>query len=273
MTEMTIFTNAFDKQGGDKEPKNVKWVFNKSIDSTSPQVYCEDTLFSFDNSKNPKYGWITESSEIAANLIKNAASKKQILKNYYKKIFTNDFRLINEDPELFVYGYTGSLVPWVDEYKIFDKNKLCSFITSFKNFTSGHRVRLQLFDFLKDKPLFDGHIYGRNYRPVENKIEALKDYMFSIAIENSAYPKYYTEKVTDCFATGTVPIYYGDKAIGEDFNKDGIIFLDELGSLDRLTPELYQQMLPAIQDNYNRVINLKTSDDFIFEKIQNYHTK
>jgi isopentenyl phosphate kinase len=46
--------------------------------------------------------------------------------------------------------------------------------------------------------------------------------------ENSIYPKYYTEKITDCFATGTIPIYYGDRSIGEDFDMNGIIFMDDI---------------------------------------------
>jgi predicted nucleic acid-binding Zn ribbon protein len=77
---------------------------------------------------------------------------------------------------------------------------------------------MELFEKLKNDSRFADHIYGRDYKFIPNKLDGLKDYMFSIVVENSIYPKYYTEKITDCFATGTVPIYYGDKSIGEDFN-------------------------------------------------------
>ena len=51
--------------------------------------------------------------------------------------------------------------------------------------------------------------------------------MFSIAIENASYETYFTEKLLDCFATGTIPVYYGAPDIGDYFNKDGIIDLSE----------------------------------------------
>ena len=92
---------------------------------------------------------------------------------------------------------------------------------------------------------------------------------FSIVIENSVYPKYYTEKITDCFATGTVPIYYGDTSIGEDFDLNGIIFIENLESLDLLNFDLYYSLMPAIQNNFDRVSKLKTADDCLYESVKN----
>jgi len=92
--------------------------------------------------------------------------------------------------------------------------------------------------------------------------------MFSIVIENSIYPKYYTEKITDCFATGTIPIYYGDESISEDFDRNGIIFIDEIDVND-LTPELYQTKLNSVINNYSLVQNLVTADDCIYARVKN----
>ena len=36
-----------------------------------------------------------------------------------------------------------------------------------------------------------------------------------------------TEKLTDCFACGTIPVYYGTAGVAQYFNPEGIIFLDE----------------------------------------------
>ena len=45
---------------------------------------------------------------------------------------------------------------------------------------------------------------------VENKIETVRKYKFSFALENSIGPSgYITEKIWDSFQAGTVPIYYG----------------------------------------------------------------
>ena len=51
--------------------------------------------------------------------------------------------------------------------------------------------------------------------------------MFSFAVENANYPTYFTEKLTDCFACGTIPVYYGTAGVAQYFNPEGIIFLDE----------------------------------------------
>ena len=44
---------------------------------------------------------------------------------------------------------------------------------------------------------------------VASKLEALSRYTFSICFENAALNGYLTEKLFDCFAAGTVPIYWG----------------------------------------------------------------
>ena len=38
-----------------------------------------------------------------------------------------------------------------------------------------------------------------------------RDYMYSIAIENTIEPFYFTEKILNCFASKTIPIYRCDK--------------------------------------------------------------
>ena len=38
-----------------------------------------------------------------------------------------------------------------------------------------------------------------NELPLDDKVDAIKDYMFSFAVENANYPTYFTEKLTDCF--------------------------------------------------------------------------
>ena len=44
---------------------------------------------------------------------------------------------------------------------------------------------------------------------VPSKLEALSRYTFSICFENAALNGYLTEKIFDCFAAGTVPVYQG----------------------------------------------------------------
>jgi hypothetical protein len=272
MNTLNIFTNAFTTHSClNYPPKTFQWVFNEYPEQNAPVVYFDDAIFRYlnDGYTGPKYGWLGESSEIISSILMGITSNKDVLKLRYKKIFTNDRRVINIDPNFFQYNPPASNMPWIKEPKVYEKNKLCSYITSFKQFTSGHIKRMELFEKLKNNPKYQDHIFGRDYRYLPDKIDGLKDYMFSIVIENSIYPKYYTEKITDCFATGTVPIYYGDRSIEEDFDSRGIIFIDDLETFDNLTPELYQECLPYVKNNFEKVINLTTADDYIFSSITN----
>ena len=106
-------------------------------------------------------------------------------------------------------------------------------------------------------------LFGRGFNEVEYKEEALADYMFSVAIENA--DDWFTEKILDCFLTGTVPIYYGTPSITKWFNPDGIIFLEDGFDIEELDEDLYKSMEPAIKDNFERAMKMEMLEDFIWE--------
>ena len=86
----------------------------------------------------------------------------------------------------------------------------------------------------------------------------LFDSMFHIAIENISMRNYFSEKILDCFQSRTVPIYCGCLNIGDFFNIDGILVARTVDKIietcNSLTPETYNSMLPAVEDNFNRSI-------------------
>jgi hypothetical protein len=53
---------------------------------------------------------------------------------------------------------------------------------------------------------------------------------FSIAMENSYFPGYNTEKITDPLVARSVPIYKGDPRIAETFNPLAFINLSDFKS-------------------------------------------
>ena len=93
-------------------------------------------------------------------------------------------------------------------------------------------------------------------------------------MENDRYDDYFTEKLTDCFATGTIPLYWGTKNIGKYFNTDGIIMLhgNNVEQIRRQISEtsttMYMTRKEAVMDNFERVKNLQMADDMLFDKIQ-----
>ena len=111
-------------------------------------------------------------------------------------------------------------------------------------------------------------VYGRGYKPVEHKLEALAPYRYSVVIENIREPNYFTEKIVDCFASGTVPIYWGCPNIGQFFDVRGIISFGNLRELraafKTLGPADYNSKLDAIKTNLGSVLKYRTPEDWIW---------
>ncbi len=88
--------------------------------------------------------------------------------------------------------------------------------------------------------------------------------MYSIAMENAVYDNYYSEKIADCFATGTIPIYWGSRTIERHFDVNGIIFLEDIADLSKLGPELYEKNLESVKNNLETLKNMNTPEDFLY---------
>jgi hypothetical protein len=256
-------------------PKTFRWTAAESDAVVYIDGDIEKGLFT-QNAPN-KYGWLCESRDVCNEIREKIISNISAYKSHFRAIFTCDESLLS-DP-FFIFSPPGSNLPWVkpEEMKLFEKSKTCSMICSDKTRTEGHRYRLEIAGQMKDAiDLFGGahgsQRIGQGIGPTgewwRSKLPALADYRFSIVFENAVYDKYYTEKITDCFATGTVPIYWGTRKVAEDFNKNGIIFWDDFGGVESLTQELYESMTDAVHDNFNRVNSLVSADDLIFSKIR-----
>ena len=98
--------------------------------------------------------------------------------------------------------------------------------------------------------------------------------MFSVVFENVKKEHLFTEKIIDCFLTGTIPIYWGANKITEYFNKDGIILVENFENikdvLEDICSESYQKRSLAILENFEIAKQFKTVEDFIYK---NFLTK
>lgn len=107
-----------------------------------------------------------------------------------------------------------------------EKTKNVSIVTSNKAFTEAHRKRIEFAKRLKANFGNNLDFFGRGFVSMDDKLESLRDYRFHIAIENSSYDGYFTEKITDCFLAGTYPIYYGCKNLDQYFPKNSFLQID-----------------------------------------------
>lgn len=213
-----------------------------------------------DGDSNRNFGWLTESIDIDRKSYDEFLANVDDWLPKFKYVFTSNKSLLDIDEKIkwVPANYTWIVKPKVYEHKV----NLISMITSNKVMCEGHRKRLDLAISLKDKV----DLYGRGHRPIANKEQGLASYMFSIAHENASYSGYFTEKVLDCFATGTIPIYWGDPDIGDIFNKDGIITLDDF-NIDNLSEDLYRSKLDAVKENCQIVKdNFMLVEDYMYQK-------
>ena len=249
----------------DKVKPNFTWLHNQLPSNKDEPVVVVDSLLTsvMNMSEQYKmYSWLCESSAIISDTVQFIKDNLELVMSHYKKIFTCDYSLISLHDRI-EFCPPGSNMPWVtDEPK--DKTNLVSIISSGKNTTDGHKLRNKCVEYCLNNPGFD--VYGRAFNPIERKDEALLPYMFSIVYENCCCDKYYTEKITDCFASKTIPIYWGTNLIKEDFNEDGIIFVDNLPKTI-LSAELYHSKIDSVNENYDRVKKLAAADDLLYEKI------
>ena len=104
---------------------------------------------------------------------------------------------------------------------------------------------------------------GRGDMELKEKEDGLCDYMFSVAIENSN--QYFSEKLLDCFLTGTIPIYYGTPSVDKWFNMDGMIMLEDGFDIEGLTEDMYHSKIDAVKDNFERALKMEIVEDYMWE--------
>ena len=209
-------------------------------------------------SGKPTYIWLLESKQIIPQYYQWIIDNYEFVTSRVDGIFSCDKELCAKYPKI-SYSLINA-VPWVQDRKVHEKTKLVSMIASNKRMCEGHARRLQFVDKFRDKLDF----YGRGFNEISCKEDGLRDYMFSVGIENAVYDTYFTEKLTDCFACGTIPIFYGCKGVTEYFNEDGIIFLDDDFDLSMLTKDLYYSKMDVIKDNFERSINFPVAEDYLY---------
>lgn len=211
-----------------------------------------------------KIGWLIESIAISPNIYKKILG----LEEHFEIILTHNDSLISRNGSIkqdkYVFAPFGGT--WIDkeDWVKPTKTKLVSIIASEKNWTDGHKFRHEIIGL--NIPKLD--IFGRRYNPIDKKIDGLRDYRFSLSIENCVEDTYFTEKLIDCFATYTVPVYYGTEKIKDIFDPKGIIFIEDRDKaktiIEGLSVDQYNEMLPAIENNFHTAKDYACCEDYFY---------
>lgn len=190
-------------------------------------------------------------------------ARSPVVQSLFDYILTFDKELIKIDPKKFIYYPLGGC--WIEpgDRQIYPKTKNISIIASEKNFTEGHRLRHEIIRKYGGKI----DVYGRGYKFIPSKLEALKDYRYTIVIENCKMDNYFSEKVIDPMVVGTIPIYWGtpdkDLFVGGTMYDLGI--LDTLVHDQRYAQELYDTLRPRVEANFKKAQQYVNTEDWLWE--------
>jgi hypothetical protein len=258
----------------DRKPKNFQWTSEDSNIKVFIDGAISQGIMYKKKPGEKKIAWVCESRAIFYEwgIPKEIfESNIQRIIESYDAVFFSDKEFCEKYPDIH-FTFAGSNLPWIDGPDVYEKSKLVSMIASPKQMTIGHQIRHAIAEkWQNNVDLYGGVLgspkIGYESKPWGDKSFALNPYMFSIVIENDRYRTYFTEKITDCFATGTIPIYWGTPDIGDYFNPDGIITLNSSFDIKHLTPELYYSKIDAVHDNFERVMRMENSDDILYKLI------
>jgi hypothetical protein len=150
--------------------------------------------------------------------------------------------------------------------EILKKTEFCNFIYSNINFS--HSIRNEFFlklsstlpvlspgRALQNDSSFDMADPKINLR--NQKMNLIEKFRFTIAMENSEQPGYITEKLTDALIARTIPIYWGDPRVGEEFNSAAFLNLRNFQSHEAAIREII-----SIDSNSEKVLSILNAPVF-----------
>ena len=142
-----------------------------------------------------------------------------------------------------------------------DKPKKLSWIVGHARDLPGHMKRLAFLRLLQADRSLDIDLFGRAIHYIEDKWDGLAPYRYSLAVENSSSPDYWTEKIGDCFLTWTVPLYWGCTNLERYFPPDAFIRIDiseprkTLDFIKRVIDEDdREKRLPALEEAREKIL-------------------
>jgi hypothetical protein len=219
--------------------------------------------------------------------------EKKLIKNheFYDLILTYNNNVLSECSNAVFFSNNGV---WTHESDTSQKQFAVSFLTSAKTLCAGHKFRVATFQALQQR-LSGGY---KSPAPVTmhmsppylaDKRSMLVPFQYAISIQNSQQHSYFSEILLDCFATKTIPIFWGCANIGQFFNLDGILAFEHYyyprklqETLNALTPDFYNspKVQAAIEENYQKALKyqdrigllVKAITDSWTPKIEKIHT-
>jgi len=120
---------------------------------------------------------------------------------------------------------------------------------------------------------------GKYWRDAKFEFFKLHKHKYSICFEHSSYPYYCTEKLMDAFLAGSLPLYWGDPKINEDWNSEAFINVGKMGtenainlirrleSDNNMFEKIYSQPVFTDEQKERHINNINKFEEWLVEKI------
>ena len=136
-----------------------------------------------------------------------------------------------------------------------------SVVCSTKNMNINQSRRIRFLSMLKEALGDRITLYGRGFRPIADKREAIDGYRYHLVLENNLLKDGWTEKLADPILGGVFPISAGSPNLGDYFNPEGFASIDITKPrqavakvLDILDRDLAMKAGAAMKENKQRLM-------------------
>jgi len=176
-----------------------------------------------------------------------------------EKVFTWDDRLV-DDKKFIKSNFTTNLqdatMPTLEQYHT---RKLLCMMNTYKQSShplSMYHKRVEAIRFFNQYPN-DFDLWGRFWQAAthkgvtNNKLKTLANYRFCLAYENCQTYGYISEKLTDCFMAGVVPVYLGAHNVREHIPPECFVDVNDFHTYE----ELYEYLVDMPSYEYMNYVN------------------
>lgn len=219
-------------------------ITNRFINNfITPENYSKDIQFTLDNNYDVALVFNYTNEQVNFNKVVcsiqepsfSSHIKPEFLKRcntvlFHDKSLISDLDNITEVPIMMFNHFTTNLTELLKQPIV--KTKKMSMIASSLNGSHNYTFRHSLFKAILESEL-EIDLYGQDWIGLQsdsrfkgrlnNKLDGIRDYEFSIGIENTCEKGYTSEKFTDLIVNETVPVYYGNPNVKAIYDIKGFI--------------------------------------------------
>ena len=143
-----------------------------------------------------------------------------------------------------------------------EKINAISVVISSKTQLPKHRARLEFVEALQQRLGDKLHVFGRGFRAIDDKSEAILPYAYHLVLENNDIEHFWTEKTADAYLGWAFPVFSGCANLGAYMPEGSFIPVDiaaqehTISTIEALlAADTYAARLPAITTARQRLLH------------------